>query len=86
MFENISTILNGAIGILTDGITGIATGVGQGLSTLVQNIFLQTVGTGSDATTTISLFGGVIFLFASISLGIGLCRWVVNWITGFGSN
>ena len=74
-----TTILQQIIEILIAGITGIASGVGSGLTTLAQSIFL-----GAEAGT-LSVFGGLVVVFAGISLAIGLCRWVVNWITSLGS-
>lgn len=74
-------LLQEIIGILVAGITGISQGVGSGLTTLAKAIFLTTTG---DATT-LSVFGGLVVVFAGISLAIGLCRWVVNWVTSLGS-
>ena len=74
-----TAILNQIIEILIAGITGIASGVGSGLTTLVQSIFL-----GSEPGT-LSVFGGLVVVFAGISLAIGLCRWVVGWITSLGA-
>lgn len=70
------------ISILVSGITGIATGIGQGLGDLVKAIFLDV----TEAGTTLSIFGGVILAFAGISLAIGLSRFVVNWVTSLGSS
>lgn len=72
-------ILKQIIEILVGGITGIASGIGSGLTTLAQSIFL-----GSDPGT-LTVFGGLVVVFAGISLAIGLCRWVVDWITSLGS-
>ena len=74
-----TAILNQIIEILIGGITGIAGGIGSGLTTLAQSIFL-----GAEAGT-LSVFGGLVVVFAGISLAIGLCRWVVDWITSLGS-
>lgn len=74
-----TAILNQIIEILIAGITGIASGVGSGLTTLAQSIFLG-IEPGS-----LSVFGGLVVVFAGISLAIGLCRWVVDWITSLGS-
>lgn len=72
-------ILKQIIEILVAGITGIASGVGSGLTTLAQSIFI-----GSEPGT-LTVFGGLVVVFAGISLAIGLCRWVVGWITSLGS-
>lgn len=76
-------IVTEIVGIMTQGLTGIATGIGGGLSTLVQEIFLNV---GEDGATELSLFGGVIVVFAGISLAIGLSKWVVNWVTSLGAS
>ena len=70
------------VGILTSGITGIATGIGSGLTALATSIFLDKTG----ETATLSVFGTLIVVFAGISLAIGLSRWVVNWVTSLGSS
>lgn len=72
-------ILQEIISILVAGISGIASGVGQGLTTLAQALFL-----GSEPGS-LSVFGGLVIVFAGVSLAIGLCRWVVDWITSLGA-
>lgn len=74
-----TAILSKIIEILVAGITGIAGGVGSGLTTLAQSIFLGT------EPGSLSVFGGLVVVFAGISLALGLCRWVVDWITSLGS-
>ena len=78
-------IMQSIIEILVGGITQVAQGIGSGLSTLAQSVFLQTTGTGETATTTLSTFGVLIVVFAGISLAIGLSRWVVNFVASLGS-
>lgn len=77
-------VLNEIIELLTSGVTGIATGIGSGLSNLVQNIFLE-VGTGGEVEG-LSTFGGIIIIFAGVSLAIGLSKLVVHWVTSLGSS
>lgn len=74
-------IVQAIIEILVSGITGVATGIGQGFSDLAEGIFLTTVG---DATQ-LSVFGTLIIVFAGISLALGLCRWVVNFLSSLGN-
>lgn len=76
-----TAILQEIVSLLVSGVTQIASGIGSGLQTLVSNIFLDT----SSSTTKLSTFGGIIVVFAGIALAIGLCRWVVNWLTSFGN-
>lgn len=78
-------IMQSIIEILVGGITQVAQGIGSGLSTLAQSVFLQTTGTGESATTSLSPFGVLIVVFAGISLAIGLSRWVVNFVASLGA-
>ena len=78
-------IMQSIIEILVGGISGVATGIGQGLSTLAQSVFLQTTGEGAQAVTSLSTFGVLVVVFAGISLAIGLSRWVVNFIASLGA-
>ena len=78
-----SAILIEIISILVAGISGIATGIGEGLSTLVTSIFLTV---GADGAMELTTFGGLIVVFAGVSLAIGLSRWVVNWLTSLGAS
>lgn len=78
-------IMKAIIEILVGGISGVATGIGQGLSTLAQSVFLQTTGSGESATTSLSVFGVLVVVFAGISLAIGLSRWVVNFVASLGA-
>ena len=61
------SVLTEIIGLLTQGISGIASGIGQGLQTLVTNIFLTGTGSSSDPYK-LSVYGGVIIVFAGIAL------------------
>lgn len=77
-----TAVMKEVLDLLGSGITSIATSVGGGLSTLVKNIFLDSTG----ETNKLSEFGGLIIVFAGVSLAIGLCRWVVNWVTSLGAS
>lgn len=77
-----SGILTEIITILVGGINGIAEGVGAGLNTLAESIFLTTDATAG--TTSLSVFGALVVVFAGIGLAIGLCRLVVRWISTLG--
>lgn len=78
-------MMKAIIEILVGGITEMAKGIGGGLSTLAQSIFLQTTGEGASATTSLSTFGVLIVVFAGISLAVGLSRWVVNFVASLGA-
>lgn len=78
-------IMQSVIEILVGGITQVAQGIGSGLSTLAQSVFLVTTGEGASAKTELSTFGVLIIVFAGISLAIGLSRWVVNFVASLGA-
>lgn len=83
--EKALLLMSDIIKILVGAIKDFATGIGQGLSALVQSVFLVTTGEAASATTTLSVFGIVIIIFAGVSLAVGLSRWVVNFLTSLGS-
>lgn len=76
-----TALLTEIIQLLVGGITGIAEGVGTGLQNLVSSIFIETTG----ETQSLSVFGGMVVIFAGVALAIGLSRWVVNWLTSLGN-
>ena len=79
-------MLQAIIEILVGGITGIAEGIGSGLTTLATSIFLTTTGSGADAKTELSTFAVLTIVFAGISLAIGLSRLVVRWVSSLGGS
>lgn len=76
-----TAILTEIITIMVGGLTTFATGIGSALSSLVTAIFF----TGTGADQTLSIFGIMIIVFAGIALAIGLCRWVLNFLTSLGA-
>ena len=79
-----TALLNNIIEILVGGISGIATGIGSGLQELVKSIFVSGLGT-SESPYTLTVFGGLIVVFAGIALAVGLSRWVMNFVTSLGN-
>ena len=77
-----NAVLTEIINLLTAGISGMATGIGSGLQSLVSNIFLTT---GEGGAQSLSTFGGVIVIFGAVALAIGLSRFIVNWLTSWGN-
>lgn len=75
-----SAIVTEIIQILVSGISGIATGIGSGLNSLVTSIFVDT----TAATFKLTTFGGVTAVFGGIALAIGLSRLVVKWVMSLG--
>lgn len=77
-----TAVLQEIISILVGGLVEFGTGIGSALGSMVTSIFLETNGD----TTTLSVFGGIICIFAGISLAVGLSRWVVNFVTSLGAS
>lgn len=75
-------IVTQIVQILVSGIVGLGEGIGEGLSSLVQNIFFTTTGD----TQTMSVFGIMIVVFAAISLAVGLSRLIVRWLSSIGGS
>lgn len=80
-----SAVLQEIMSLLVSGITQLASGIGSGLKSLVEAIFLT--GEGTQASPyALSTFGGVIVIFAGVALAVGLSRWVCNFVTSLGNN
>lgn len=75
------SVLTEIVTLLTGGIEGVATGIGGGLQSLATSIFLDSSGN----STQLSVMGGLVVVFAGISLAIGLSRWVLNFVTSLGA-
>lgn len=74
------------VGILVSGITGLASGIGTGVQSLVNALWFTTTGTGSDAVTTMSVFAVMVCVFAAIGLAVGLSRLIFNWLGSLGGS
>lgn len=72
-----TAIVTALIEILVSGLAGIGEAIGGALSTMAEAIFLTTEG--------ISIFGILVAVFAAISLGLSLTRWVLNFVTSWGN-
>lgn len=75
------SILADIIEILVGGLVQFGTGLGSGVGSMVTALFL----TGEAGQETLSTFGVLIVVFASVALTIGLSRWVMNWVTSLGN-
>lgn len=70
-------IVTAIIEILVSGLTGIGEAMGAAFSTLAEAIFIRGAG--------LSTFGILVVVFAAISLGLSLTRWVLNFVTSWGN-
>lgn len=76
-----SALMSEIISILISGITSFATGLGSGITALINALFFDL----SGQTPTLSTFGVCVIVFAGVSLAIGLSRWVLNFISSLGA-
>lgn len=77
-------VLQEFIEILVGGLTSMATGIGAGIQSAVTAFFLN--GAGTEASPyTLSVLGGVIAVFAGISLAVGITKLVYHLITNVGA-
>lgn len=76
-------IVSEIISILVSGLTEYATGFGEALGNAVEAIFLTT---GEGGALALSTTGGIIVVFAAVSLAIGLTRVVFNWVMSLGAS
>lgn len=74
-----ASLITSIISILMGGISSLSYGIGSGLTDLVSSIFVSSNG-------GLSLFGGVIIVFAGLSFAIGLCRLIISFITSLGGD
>lgn len=77
-----NAVLTEIISLLTGGITGMATGIGQGLQDLVSNVFITT---GEGGAQALSTFGAVVVIFGGVALAVGLSKFVVKWVASLGA-
>lgn len=70
------------IGLLVGGITSLATGIAQGVASMASELFLTTT---NGTVTGLSVFGGIVGIFAGISLAVGITTKVYTWVTSLGN-
>ena len=78
----IGEVLKEFVTILVAGIKDLATGIASGVVDMAKALFLE--GTGTGETLKLSMFGGIIAIFAGIALAIGITTKVYLWVTSLG--
>ena len=76
-------VLGDFIEILVSGITDLGSGIASGVANMAKALFLQTSTTGE--VTGLSVFGGIVAIFAGISLAISITTRVYTWVTTLGN-
>lgn len=76
-------VLQEFAGILVGAITQIATGIASGVSGMAQGLFLEVSDAG--AVTGLSVYGGIVAIFAGLALAVAITTRVFTWITSLGN-
>lgn len=76
-----ATVLTEFINILVGGVTQMATGLASGVVAMAKALFLEEA---EGVVTGLSIFGGIIAIFAGISLAVGITTRVYLWVTSLG--
>lgn len=78
-----ATVLSEFVNILVSGITSLATGIAGGVIEMAQALFLEVSEAG--AVSGLSVFGGIIAIFAGLALATGITTRVYTWVTSLGN-
>lgn len=76
----IGEVLKEFVTILVAGIKDLATGIAAGVVDMAKALFLE----GTGESLKLSVFGGIIAIFAGIALAIGITTKVYLWVTSLG--
>lgn len=76
-------VLSEIVDILVGGLTNMASGIASGLNKMATSLFVTGDGT-SSSPYQLSVFGGIVAIFAGIALAVGLTTLVTKWIMSLG--
>ena len=79
-----STVLQQFIEILVSGIVQLAEGIASGVVAMAKALFLETNAT-THAVEGLSVFGGIVAIFAGLALAISITTRVYTWVTSLGN-
>ena len=77
-------VLQEFVQILVGGVTQLAEGIASGIVAMAKALFLQ-VNAGTGAVEGLSIFGGIVAIFAGLALAIGITTRVYTWVTSLGN-
>ena len=78
-----TTVLSEFINILVSGIVSLAQGIAAGIVAMAKALFLEVSEQG--AVTGLSMFGGIVAIFAGLALSVGITTRVYTWVTSLGN-
>lgn len=79
-----STVLSEFVTILVGAIESLGTGIATGVSSMAEALFLKT-NASTHAVEGLSVFGGIIAIFAGLALAVGITTKVYMWIVSLGA-
>lgn len=77
-----ATVLQEFISILVSGITSLATGIAGGVVAMAKALFLEET---EGVVSGLSVFGGIVAIFAGLALAISITTRVYTWVTSLGN-
>lgn len=75
-----AAVLTELVNIMVGAVTTLGTGVAQGVVAICTALFIDNSGT----SMALSIFGGIVAVFAGISLAIGVSKLVYHFIASLG--
>ena len=79
-----TTALSEFVSILVGAITDLGEGIASGVSAMAQALFLK-VNSTTHAVEGLSIFGGIVAIFAGLALAVGITTKVFTWVTSLGN-
>ena len=79
-----ATALTEFVQLLVGAISELATGIAEGVSGMASALFLKT-NASTGAVEGLSVFGGIIGIFAGVALAVGITTKVFLWVTSLGN-
>lgn len=82
------SVLSEFVQILVGAIEDLAVGVAGGVAKMASALFLETSTdstTGAVTVTGLSIYGGIVAIFAGLALAIAITTRVFTWITSLGN-
>lgn len=76
------TVLTEFIGIMVSGIVSLAQGIAGGVVAMAKALFLEET---EGAVTGLSVFGGIVAIFAGLALATSITTRVYTWVTSLGN-
>lgn len=79
-----ATVLQEFVEILVSGIVSLAEGIAGGVVAMAKALFLET-NAETGVVSGLSVFGGIVAIFAGLALAISITTRVYTWVTSLGN-